>query len=134
VDLDFSAFDPSRALEAILHYDARRITTRTAGSLPPYLALEAMAQTCGLHLRHRHDFRVQAYLVSLADLPYVPDLGDEPLTIRATLDAETRAGASYSLTIDDAPAGRITMGRHGFTDAPDTLFRNRFACLSSINA
>jgi len=131
MDLDFSAFDPARALEAILHCDARQITTRTAKALPAYLALEAMAQTCGLHLRHRHDFRVQAYLVSLADLPYVSGLGVDPLTIRATLDAETKAGASYSVTVDDCPAGRILMGRHGFSDAPDTLFRNRFACLSS---
>jgi hypothetical protein len=134
VDLDFSSFDPSRALEAILHCDARQITTRTAKSLPAYLALEAMAQTCGLHLRQRHDFRVQAYLVSMTDLPYVPGFGVEPLTISATLDAETRAGASYSLTVNDDPAGRIVMGRHGFTDAPDTLFRNRFACLSSTFA
>lgn len=102
--------------------------------MPPYLALEAMAQTCGLHLRHRHDFRVQAYLVSMADLPYAPGFGDEPLTIRATLDAQTSAGAGYSVTVNDRSAGRIIMGHHGFTDAPDTLFRNRFACLSSINA
>ncbi len=134
MDLDFHAFDPSTALEAILFSDARRITTRTAKSLPAYLALEAMAQTCGLHLRHRHEFRVQAYLVSMTDLPYAPGLGDEPLTICAALDAETRAGASYSLTVNGAPAGRIVMGRHSFADAPDTLFRNRFACLSSTSA
>lgn len=134
MDLDFSSFDPSSALEAILHYDARRITTRTTKDMPPYLALEAMAQTCGLHLRHRHDFRVQAYLVSMADLPYAPGLEDEPLTIRATLDAETKAGASYSVSVNDCPTGRITMGRHGFVDAPDTFFRDRFACLSSTNA
>ena len=134
MDLDFSSFDPSRALEAILHYDACQITTRTAKDMPPYLALEAMAQTCGLHLRQRHDFRVQAYLVSMADLPYAPGLGDEPLTICATLDAQTSAGASYSVTVNDSPAGRITMGRQGIADAPDTFFRNRFACLSSTNA
>lgn len=129
--LDFSSFDPARALYAILSCDARQITTRTAKALPAYLALEAMAQTCGLHLRHRHDFRVQAYLVSMTGLSHVPGLGDAPLTISATLDAETRAGASYSLIVDDLPAGRIIMGRHGFTDTPDTLFRGRFACLNS---
>lgn len=134
MDLDFSAFDPSRALKAILHCDTRRITTRTEEALPPYLALEAMAQTCGLHLRHRHDFRVQTYLVSMAGVSHAPGLGAEPLTIEASLDAETKAGASYSVSVDGRPAGRITMGRGGFTDAPDTLFRTRFACLNSTSA
>ena len=70
--LDFSGFDPALALDAILSCDKREIVTRTRSGLPPYLALEAMAQTCGMHLRRRHDFMVHAYLVSMADLLYPP--------------------------------------------------------------
>ena len=132
MDLDFRAFDPSRALESILSCDARQIVTRT-NSLPPYLALEAMAQTCGMHLRHLHDFRIQAYLVSMSDLLYDPDLGAKPLTIRADITAETTAGASYAVTVNDAPPCRILIGRHAASDSPDTFFQSRFKCLSTIS-
>ena len=125
--LDFSAFDPSMALTAIVSCTKNEIVARTP-SLPPYLALESMAQACGMHLRHRHDFRIQAYLVSLSDLLHAPGLGDRPLTIRATLTAETTAGASYLVTVDDAPACRILIGRQP-SDQPDTFFRSRFTCL-----
>ncbi|MBE1426294.1 hypothetical protein H4684_002959 [Desulfomicrobium macestii] len=132
MDLDFCAFDPSRALESILSCDARQIVTRT-NSLPPYLALEAMAQTCGMHLRYLHDFRIQAYLVSVADLLYAPGLGAKPLTIRADITARTKAGASYAVTVDDGPACRILIGMNAASDSPDTFFQSRFACLSTIS-
>jgi len=132
VDLDFSAFDPSMALESIVSCDARQIVTRTK-SLPPFLALEAMAQTCGMHLRRRHDFRIEAYLVSVADLLYAPDLGAKPLTIRADLTAETKAGASYAVKVTDGPACRILIGMHAASDSPDTIFQSRFTCLSKIS-
>jgi len=128
LDLDFSNFDPSMALEAILFCDERVIVTRTP-SLPPYLALEAMAQTCGMHLRHRHGFRIQAYLVSVADLLYAPDLGTEPLTIRASMIAETKAGASYAVTVDYGPACRILIGQEARPNFLDTFFQSRFTCL-----
>lgn len=124
--LDFSGFDPALALDAILSCDKREIVTRTRSGLPPYLALEAMAQTCGMHLRRRHDFMVHAYLVSMADLLYPPTLGEKALTIRATLTAETSAAASYTAQIDDGPACRMLMGRNTPSDTPDNLFRTRF--------
>lgn len=135
MDLDFSGFDPSLALEAILDWDERRITTRTATGLPPYLALEAMAQTCGLHLRRLHDFRIQAFLVSLTDLPHIPGLGDAALTIRATLLARTKAGASYAVDVAGGPSCRVVMGLTA-TDNPDNLFRERFErlCTPSLSA
>lgn len=117
------------ALDAILFCDEREITTRTP-SLPPYLALEAMAQTCGMHLRHRHGFRIQAYLVSVADLLYAPDLGAGPLTIRASMIAETKAGASYVVTVDGGPACRILIGKDARPTSLDTLFQSRFTCLT----
>jgi hypothetical protein len=126
VGLDFSGFDPALALDAILSCDEREIVTRTRPDLPPYLALEAMAQTCGMHLRRRHDFMVQAYLVSMADLRYPPALGEEALTIRAALTAETTAAAAYTVHIDDGPAFRMLMGRHTPSGTPDNLFRTRF--------
>ncbi|UTF51753.1 hypothetical protein NLA06_07675 [Desulfomicrobium sp. ZS1] len=135
MDLDFSSFDPSMALDAILFCDEREIVTRTP-SLPPYLALEAMAQTCGMHLRHRHGFQIQAYLVSVADLLYAPDLGTEPLTIRASMIAETKAGASYAVTVNDDPTCRILIGHDARPASLDTLFQSRFTCLikNSSNA
>jgi predicted hotdog family 3-hydroxylacyl-ACP dehydratase len=131
VDLDFSAFDPSMALDAILFCDDREIVTRTH-ALPPYLALEAMAQTCGMHLRRRHDFKIQAYLVSLDDLVHVPETRTPSLTIRASMMAETKAGARYEVSVNDAPACRILIGRQA-NDRPDTFFRSRFACLSKAS-
>jgi predicted hotdog family 3-hydroxylacyl-ACP dehydratase len=116
------------ALDAILFCDEREIVTRTP-VLPPYLALEAMAQTCGMHLRHRHSFRIQAYLVSVADLLYAPDLGTEPLTIRASMIAETKAGASYAVTVDDGAACRFLIGQEARPNFLDTFFQSRFKCL-----
>jgi len=126
VGLDFSGFDPALALDAVLSYDEHEIVTRTRPGLPPYLALEAMAQTCGMHLRRRHDFMVQAYLVSMADLLYLPALGDKALTIRAALTVETTAAAAYAVHIDNGPSCRILMGRHTPSGTPDNLFRSRF--------
>ena len=127
--LDFSGFDPALALDAILSCDEREIVTRTRPGLPPYLALEAMAQTCGMHLRRRHNFKIQAYLVSLDDLVHVPETRTPSLTIRASMMAETKAGARYEVSVNDAPACRILIGRQA-NDRPDTFFRSRFACLS----
>ncbi len=124
--LEFSGFDPALALDAILTCDEREIVTRTRQGLPPYLALEAMAQTCGMHLRQRYDFLVHAYLVSMAELRYPPELGKEALTIRAALTAETTAATSYAVRIDDGPAFRMLMGRHTISGTPDNLFRGRF--------
>lgn len=131
MDLDFSAFDPSMALDAILFCDDREIVIRTH-ALPPYLALEAMAQTCGMHLRRRHNFKIQAYLVSLDDLVHVPETRTPSLTIRASMMAETKAGARYEVSVNDAPACRILIGRQA-NDRPDTFFRSRFACLSKAS-
>ncbi len=131
MDLDFSTFDPSTALAAIVSCTKREIVARTP-SLPPYLALEAMAQACGMHLRHCHDFRIQAYLVSVSDFLHAPGLGDRPLLIRASLTAETTAGASYLVTVDDGPTCRILIGRQ-VSDQPDTFFRSRFTCLSKAS-
>lgn len=124
--LDFSGFDPALALDAIQSCDEREIVTLTRPGLPQYLALEAMAQTCGMHLRRRHDFLVQAYLVSVADLLYPPALGEEALTIRAALTAETTAAAAYAVQIDNGPSCRMLMGRHTTSGTTDNLFRTRF--------
>lgn len=125
---DFSAFDPSVALDAVVSCEAREIVARTAAELPPYLALEALAQACGLHLRRRHDFAVRAFLASVSDLVHVPGLGRSPLTIRAALVAETSAGAAYDVVTNGAPACRMLMG-HTPLAFPDTFFRQRFEAL-----
>ena len=125
---NFSAFDPSVALDAVISCDAREIVARTAAGLPPYLALEALAQTCGLHLRHRHGFAVRAFLASVSDLVHDPGLGRSPLTIHATLVAETSAGAAYDVVTDGAPGCRVLMG-HTPLASPDTFFRERFEAL-----
>ena len=92
-----------------------------------------MAQTCGMHLRYLLDFRIQAYLVSVADLLYAPGLGAKPLTIRADITAMTKAGASYTVTVNGGPACRILIGMNAASDSPDTFFQSRFACLSTIS-
>jgi len=127
MDLDFSTFDPSTALAAIESCTKSEILARTP-CLPPYLALESMAQACGMHLRHLHDFKIQAFLVSVSDLVETPGLENRPLTIRANLTAETTVGASYLVAVDDGPACRILIGRQA-SDQPDTFFRSRFSCL-----
>lgn len=130
----FAEFDPSRALAAVVSCDDREIEVRTAAGLPPYLALEAMAQACGLHLRKRRDFRVRAFLASVSDLVHAPGLGDSPLAIRAVLTAETAAGAAYAVTVEGGPSCRMLMG-HEARNEPDTFFRRRFEalCTPSLN-
>ncbi|GAB6112210.1 hypothetical protein [Desulfomicrobium salsuginis] len=125
---DFSAFDPSVALDAVVSCDAREIVARTAAGLPPYLALEALAQACGLHLRRRHDFAIRSFLASVSDLVHDPGLGRSPLTIHATLVAETSAGAAYNVVTDDTRVCRMVMG-HTPLASPDTFFRQRFEAL-----
>ena len=74
-------FDPSTALAAILSCDPENIITRTPPDLPPYLLLEALAQTCGMHLRFRRHFLVDVFLASATDLVYKEH--PAPITIRA---------------------------------------------------
>ena len=126
----FTDFDPSRALQAVLSWDEGEIAVRTAPGLPPYLALEAMAQACGLHLRKRRGFMVRAFLASVSDLVHEPGLGREALTIRAALTAETSAGAAYAVRIEGGPTCRMLMGYEAVQE-PDTFFRNRFEALCS---
>lgn len=135
MDLNLVCFDPSRAVQRIMHWDAHSLTARTAPGIGPHQALEAMAQACGLHLRHRHAFRVRAYLATISDLVHEPALDREPLTIRATLTSETGSGAAYAVDVDGVPACRMVMGFSDL-DAPDTFFRHRFErlCTPSSNA
>ena len=126
----FTDFDPSRALQAVLSWDEGEIAVRTAPGLPPYLALEAMAQACGLHLRKRRGFMVRAFLASVSDLAHEPGLGREALIIRAALTAETSAGAAYAVRIEGGPTCRMLMGYEAVQE-PDTFFRNRFEALCS---
>lgn len=124
----FSDFNPSLALEAVVSWTDRELVARTAAGLPPYLALEAQAQACGLHLRRRHAFRVRAYLASVTDLVHEPGQGGLPLTIRTTLVSETPAGAAYDVSANGGPACRMLMG-HTPLASPDTFFRERFEAL-----
>lgn len=128
--LDFSAFDPGLALEAILRCDNQGIMTRMRSDLPEGLILEALAQTCGLHLRFRHDFAVTAYLVRLTNLLCTTNMSGSGV-IRATATAQTAAAMSYELAVEDGPSCRILMGFHPAPAAPDTFFLDRFQCLSS---
>lgn len=123
-----SGFDPSLALAAITAWDEGAITARTAPGIGPFLALEALAQTCGMHLRRRHGFMARAYLASVSDLLHDPGLGAAVLTIRAALTAETSAGAAYDVATDSGIACRILMGHEPLT-SPDTFFRQRFEAL-----
>lgn len=128
--LDPSAFDPTRALEAIMRCDRQGITTRMQPHLPEGLILEALAQTCGMHLRFRHDFAVTAYLVRLTNLVCTATMAGSGV-IRATATAQTAAAMSYAVEVEDGPSCRILMGFHPASAAPDTFFLDRFRCLSS---
>jgi hypothetical protein len=128
----FADFDPSRALEAVLSCDESGIAVRTAPGLPPYLALEAMAQACGLHLRKRRGFMVRAFLASVSDLVHEPGLGREGLIVHAALTAETSAGAAYAVRVEGGPICRMLMGYEA-VEEPDTFFRNRFEALCSTS-
>ena len=122
------AFDPSLALGSIVSWDEDGIVARSRGGIAPSLALEAMAQACGMHLRRLQGFAARAFLASVADLAVDPSLGSVPLTIRATLTARTAAGAAYDVAVDDGPACRMLMGFEAL-DRPDTFFRERFEAL-----
>lgn len=130
MDIVFSAFDPSQALDSILRWDEREMMAQTPVSPSPYLNLEALAQTCGLHLRRRNDFRVQAFLVSVSDLAYPGDAVRAAWTITARLRTETAGGAGYDVEINGVPGGTVVMGRR---DLPrggiDTFSQERFQWL-----
>lgn len=120
-------FDPSLALAAILSCESGTIVTRTPPDLPAYLLPEALAQSCGMQLRFRHDFRIAAFLASVADLVYAKP--PTPVIIRARLVAETGMAARYEACADSGEPCRITIG---YRPAPaDTFFRHRFQCLTS---
>jgi hypothetical protein len=130
VVLDFSAFDPALALEAIVRCDRQGITARMRPDLPEGLILEALAQTCGLHLRFRHDFAVTAYLVRVTNLRCAEGMAGSGV-IRATAAAHSGAAASYAVEIENGPTCRILMGHGPASDVPDTFFQDRFRCLST---
>lgn len=120
-------FDPSTALAAILSCGPESIITRTPPDLPPYLLLEALAQTCGMHLRFRRHFLVDVFLASAADLVY--EEHPAPVTIRARLTGQTGAAASYEAAVESGPPCRMILGYR--PALADTFFRRRFQCLSS---
>lgn len=123
--MDLSTFDPSQALGAILTCDLEHIVTRTSPNLPPYLILEALAQSCGMHLRFRHDFFIDAFLASTKDLIHRDY--PAPVVIEARLTAETSAAASYEVRVNGNAPCRMLMG---YRPAPEnTFFRDRFQCL-----
>lgn len=130
MDLDFSQFNPSQALQAILKYDQKTILTRTAQSLAPYLHLEALAQSCGLHLRFVHDFYIQAFLVSISNLDYDPLYCQKKWIIEAQLTAMTPSGARYVVQTQ-ADHAVIIMGYNHLAE-PDSYFQQRFQCLSTL--
>lgn len=130
MDLIFADFDPAQALDAIVSWDQTRITTRTAPDLPAYLNLEALAQTCGLHLRRRNDFRIQAFLVSVTGLVYPPSAVQAAWTITACLQTETSNGAGYQVEIDGLTGCRLVMGRRDLPPGHvETCFQERFQWL-----
>jgi len=126
----FSRFNPSLALDRIIRVSADTIVTQTS-DLSDYLLLEALAQSCGLHLRWKHDFQVAAYLVSCSDLT-LPAANCSPQQITATLANQTSTAACYTVTVSpDKLRGTIIIGY-----APATYqehFARRFECLLSMN-
>lgn len=130
MELDISAFDPRTALRTIVRFDDDEIEAGTAPHLPPFLALEAVTQTCGLHLRFRHGFRVRVVVVRISDLAVPPDLGQDSLTIRATLLGETATAGRYAVRINEGSACTVIMSKEGL-DGPDLIFKERFQCLNT---
>ena len=126
--VDFSAFDPRWALQSIVRCDASEIVAGTAPHLPPFLALEAVTQTCGLHLRSVHDFRIRVVVARISMLPVPSDLGHDSLLIHATLLGETAAAGSYAVRINEGPACTVIMGKESL-DGSDHIFKKRFQCL-----
>lgn len=127
----FAQFDPALALASIDRIETTGITTRTPAVMPPFLDIEALAQTCGMHLRWLHDFQIQAYLLSLSDLT-CPEQGPAlPLTIRASLLTRTTAAARYAVTVAGGQPCTVLMGLRPSSE--DTFFRTRFQCLSTLS-
>lgn len=130
MDLNIYQFDPSCALEAILDYGPKKILCCTPQRPAPYLHLEALAQSCGLHLRYIHNFQVQAFLVSIANLTYPLDQAQECWTITATLCAHTSTAALYTVSFLHDCTCTITMGYQD-RETVDTYFQDRFLWLST---
>ena len=95
-----------------------------------------MAQTCGMHLRYRHDFLIQVYLVSVSDLVYSPEGVDEEKLIRAMLRTETGAAALYSVQTPGGPICRMLMGFGQLPQGDENhhILRERFLCLTGTTS
>lgn len=130
MEVVFDFFDPSLALQDILWCSGTEILTRTRPDLPPYLGLEALAQTCGLHLRRRHEFLVQVYLASMARISW-PKPTMPVRAIHAVLTEETATAARYLLDLNGGPGGEILLSHRALKpeNPARTFFQERFRCL-----
>lgn len=126
----FFEFNPSRVVHRINSCTDDELQSET-GVLPFVSLLEAMAQSCGLHLRWRHAFLVNAYLVSCSSLTLPPAVGPYPAQhIHARCISVTSQAALYEVLV--MPLSLRCRMLVGY--APSVFqehFHHRFQCLTS---
>lgn len=136
-------FDVERfiMLDAITDCTATVLTAeKHFANAPAYLALEAMAQTGGMHFRHCMKFSRHAFLLSIQDtsvLPSMPLSGLAKTTVTQT--AQTDSTAAYTIQFSCADVliegaflfGCTDYGAQFSQSALTTHYRELFQCLQN---
>jgi len=91
-------------LDAITHCTATTLTAeKQFTDAPPYLALEAMAQTGGMHFWHCMNFSRHAFLLSIQETSQLPDAplsGHAITTVTQTACTDSTAAYDCVFTCD----------------------------------
>lgn len=128
-------------LDRITQYADETLTAeKEFVNAPAYLALEAMAQTGGLHFRKCMDFSRHAFLLSIQQSPLLPTeifSGCATTTVVQTALTDSTAAYDISFTCGEMPLegsflfGSTEFGEQFSKDSLTTHYRELFQCLQN---
>ncbi|SIO34487.1 hotdog family protein [Halodesulfovibrio marinisediminis] len=136
-------FDVDRfiMLDSITHYAAETLTAeKEFVDAPAYLALEAMAQTGGLHFRKCMNFSRHAFLLSIQQSPLLPvETFSGCATTIVVQTAMTKSTAAYDISFTCQQLhiegsflfGSTEFGEQFSKDSLTTHYRELFQCLQN---
>lgn len=128
-------------LDRVTHYAAETLTAEKHFShAPAYLALEAMAQTGGLHFRKCMEFSRHAFLLSIQQSPLLPVetfSGCGTTTVVQTAITDSTAAYDISFTCEKMTLegsflfGSTEFGKQFAKDSLTNHYRELFQCLKN---
>ena len=128
-------------LDAIIDCTATTLTAeKHFSNAPAYLALEAMAQTGGMHFRHCMNFSRHAFLLSIQETSILPsNLLSGLAKTTVTQTARTDSTAAYTIKFSCGNMhieggfllGCIDYGKQFSQSALTTHYKELFQCLQN---